>query len=119
MANNKIARINDDIQRVVSNILRNIKDPRINQGLISVTRTETTSDLGFCKIYVSVLGEVNEKEFMKGVKSASGFIRRELGNTLKLRHTPTLIFELDHSIEHGNHINNIIASWGDKNDDEQ
>lgn len=119
MANNKIARINDDIQRVISNILRNIKDPRINQGLISITRTETTSDLGFCKIYISVLGEVNEKEFMKGIKSASGFIRRELGNTLKLRHTPTLIFELDHSIEHGNHINSIISQLGVNSDDEE
>ena len=112
MASNRINRTNDDIQRVLSNILRSIKDPRINQGLISITRVEATSDLSYAKVFVSVFGELDEKEFKKGLKSASGFIRRELSNTLSLRHTPELIFELDRSIQHGNHINEIISKLG-------
>ena len=111
MANNKIQRINDDIQFVLSNLLRQIKDPRVNQGsLISITRADTTGDLRYCKVYVSILGEVDEKEFKKGVKSASPWLRRELGIALNLRYTPELIFELDKSIEYGAHINTVLES---------
>ncbi len=121
MASNKTARINDDIQRVMSDILRSIKDPRINQGMITVTRVETTGDLGFVKVYLSVLGEnFNEKEFMKGIKSASGFIRRELSNSIKLRHTPVPTFVIDNSIAYGSHINQLISNLdigGDENED--
>ncbi|MGE4353626.1 MAG: 30S ribosome-binding factor RbfA [Oscillospiraceae bacterium] len=109
MGSNRINRTNDDIQRVLSSVLRSIKDPRINQGLISITRVETTGDLHYAKVFISVLGELDEKEFKKGLKSAAGFMRRELGSMLSLRHTPELIFELDHSIEHGSHINEIIS----------
>lgn len=110
MASNKLFRTNDDIQFVLSNLIRSIKDPRVNQGgLISITRVETTGDLRYSKVYLSVLGEVNEKEFYKGLKSAAPWLRRELGNSLKLRYTPELIFELDRSIEHGAHINRLIS----------
>ena len=110
MASNKIARINDDIQRVISAKLRDIKDPRVQQGMISVTRVETTGDLRYCKIWLSVMGLENEKDFRKGLKSASGWLRRELGSSLNLRYTPELSFELDHSIEYGAHINELINS---------
>ena len=110
MPSNKLARINDDIQRVMSNLLREIKDPRVNQGMISVTRVETTGDLRYSKIWLSVMGMQNEKDFKKGIKSASGWLRRELGNSLKLRNTPELSFEIDHSIEYGAHINELISS---------
>ena len=107
---NHINRVNDDIQRCLANLLRQVKDPRVQQGdLLSVVRTETTGDLRYCKVYLSVLGEVDEKEFKKGLKSCSGWLRHELGSTLSLRYTPELIFELDKSIEHGAYINNIIA----------
>ena len=110
MASNKLNRTNDDIQYVLSNLLRQIKDPRVNQGgLISITRVETTGDLRYSKIYLSVLGEVNEKDFKKGLKSASPWLRRELGIALNLRYTPELVFELDKSIEHGAYINKIIS----------
>ena len=119
MASNKIARINDDIQFVLSRLLRDIKDPRVQQGMISVTRVETTGDLGFCKIWLSVLGLKDEKEFKKGLKSASGWLRRELGRTMNLRHTPELIFEVDHSIEYGAHISQVISSLDIKHDEEE
>ena len=110
MPSNKLARTNDDIQFVLSRLLRDIKNPRVQQGMISVTRVETTGDLRYSKIWLSVLGLENEKEFKKGLKSASGWLRRELGNSLKLRYTPELVFELDHSIEYGAHINQVISA---------
>ena len=77
MSSNKLARTNDDIQRVMSSLLRNVKDPRVQQGMISVTRVETTGDLHYSKIWLSVMGMKDEKEFKKGLKSASGWLRRE------------------------------------------
>ena len=119
MASNKLARTNDDIQRVLSELLRNIKDPRIQQGMISVTRVETTGDLRYSKIWLSVLGMQDEKEFKKGLRSASGWLRRELGNSLKLRYTPELVFEIDHSIEYGAHISRMINSLDISHDEEE
>ncbi|MEA4895706.1 MAG: 30S ribosome-binding factor RbfA [Oscillospiraceae bacterium] len=112
MAGYRLDRTNDDIQLVLSELLRSIKDPRVNQGMISVTRTETTGDLRYCRVFLSVFGLENEKEFKKGLKSASGWLRRELSQKLSLRYTPELIFELDNSIEHGAHINEIISKPG-------
>ena len=109
MASNHIQRINEDIRLCLSEKLRQVKDPRVQQGdLLSVVRTDTTGDLRYCKVYLSVLGQVDEKEFKKGLKSCSSWLRRELGASLSLRYTPELIFELDHSIEHGAHINDMI-----------
>lgn len=119
MASNKLARINDDIQLVLSKLLREIKDPRVNQGMISVTRVETTGDLRYSKVWLSVMGMQNEKEFKKGIKSASGWLRREIGSKLDLRYTPELVFELDHSIEYGAHINELISSLDIPKDDEE
>ena len=119
MPSNKLARTNDDIQLVISKLLREIKDPRVQQGMISVTRVETTGDLKYCKIWLSVMGLQNEKDFKKGIKSASGWLRRELGRSLQLRNTPELIFELDHSIEYGAHINEIINGLDINYDEEE
>ena len=119
MASNKLQRTNDDIQFVLSNLLRQVKDPRVNQGsLISITHVDTTADLRYCRVFVSILGEVDEKEFKKGVKSASPWLRRELGLALNLRYTPELIFELDKSIEYGAHINSVIESLNISAEDE-
>ena len=108
MANNRIARTNDDIQRVLSERLRSVKDPRVQQGMISVTRVETTGDLRYAKVWLSVYGMKDEKEFRRGLKSASGWLRKELAHSLSLRYTPELVFETDHSIEYGAHINDLI-----------
>lgn len=118
MASNKLARTNDDIQFVLSSLLREIKDPRVQQGMISVTRVETTGDLRYSKIWLSVMGLKDEKEFKKGLKSASGWLRRELGNKLSLRYTPELVFEIDHSIEYGAHISQVISSLDIRQDGE-
>ena len=107
--NNRIERTNDDVRYVLSQLLPRVKDPRVQQGgLISITRAEVTGDLRYCKVYVSVLGELNEKDFKKGLKSAAPWLRHELGSALDLRYTPELIFELDKSIAHGAHINELI-----------
>jgi len=109
MASNHIERINDDIRRCLAEKLRQVKDPRVQQGdLISIVRTETTGDLRYCKVYLSVLGDVDERELKKGLKSCGAWLRRELGASLSLRYTPELVFALDHSIEHGAHINDLI-----------
>ena len=119
MPSNKLARTNDDIQLVMSKLLREIKDPRVNQGMISVTRVETTGDMRYSKIWLSVMGMQNEKDLKKGLKSASGWLRRELGNSLKLRNTPELSFEIDHSIEYGAHINELINSLDIRDDEDE
>jgi len=110
VVSNKINRINEDIQRVIATLLRSIKDPRVNQGMISVTAVDTTGDLRHAKVFLSVYGLESEKEFLKGLKSASGYLRYELGQALSLRHTPELQFELDKSIERGVKISTILKN---------
>ena len=118
MPSNKLARTNDDIQRVLASRLRDVKDPRVQQGMISVTRVETTGDLRYAKVWLSVLGMENEKEFKRGLRSASGWLRRELGSALNLRYTPELVFELDHSIEYGAHISQVIDALDIRHEEE-
>ena len=109
MPTNRIQRVNEDIHRVLSALLRNIKDPRLRQGIVSVTAVDTTGDLRRSNIYVSAFGLGSEKDFLRALKSASGYLRRELGAALSLRHTPELNFHLDKSIEHGAKINEILG----------
>jgi len=118
MASNKIGRINEDIQRILATLLRDIKDPRVQQGIISIVAVDTTGDLRYSKVYLSVLGLENEKEFLKGLKSASGYLRRELGNSLDIRYTPELLFHLDKSIEHGAHISKILNTINPEDSDD-
>lgn len=109
MASNRIARINEEIQRQISADIRRLKDPRVSgSGMVSVTRVDTTGDLRCAKIYVSVLDKSQEKDVLKGLKSAGGFLRRELGSALGLRYTPELIFEADDSIAYGAHILEVM-----------
>ena len=119
MPSNKLARTNDDIQRVLAAKLREIKDPRVQHGMISVTRVETTGDLRYAKVWLSVLGLENEKEFRRGLKSAAGWLRHELGQSLELRYTPELVFEVDHSIEYGAHISQVIQSLDIRPDEDE
>ena len=105
MASNRIGRINEEIQRELSDQLRRLKDPRVSQvGMVSITRVDTTGDLRYARVYISVLDKSQEKEVLKGLKSAAGFLRRELGHALQLRYTPELQFIGDDSIQHGAHI---------------
>ena len=110
MSTNRIGRINEEIQRELSALLRNVKDPRVQKTMISVTRVQTTSDLRYAKVYVSMLDKDQTKEVLKGLKSAGGWLRRELGARLQLRYTPELVWEEDTSITHGARIFDILAT---------
>lgn len=98
----KSTRINGEVQKELSNIIRGeIKDPRISP-LTSVVSVEVTPDLKICKAYISVLGnEEAQKETLAGLKSAEGFIRTKLAKTINLRNTPEIKFVMDQSIEYG------------------
>ena len=107
MANYRRGRINDEMQKELSYILREVKDPRVKDAFISITAVEATGDLKFAKVYYSaMMGD--KKEVAKGLKSSAGYIRRELARRLNLRMTPELSFYEDHSIEHGAHISKLL-----------
>lgn len=109
MASNRIGRINEEIQRELAELIRRLKDPRVSQvGMVSVTRVDTTGDLRYAKVFISVLDKTQEKGVLKGLKSASGFLRRELGRSLQLRYTPELQFIADDSIAYGAHILEVL-----------
>ncbi len=108
MATNRLNRINEDIQRELSVLIPRVKDPRVRQGLVTVTGVETTPDLRYAKVYLSFLGDVNEKELRRGLRSAGPWLRRELGGSLTLRYTPELVFERDRSIENGARLTKLI-----------
>ena len=108
MASNRIGRINEEIQRELSELIRNLKDPRV-QTIVSITHLDTTPDLRSSKIYISVLEESRQQEVLKGLKSAGGWLRRELGARLQLRYTPELVFTLDDSLKYGAHMFDLLS----------
>ena len=110
MASNKKERINEDLQRELSSLIRTLKDPRVQQSMVSVTKVEATGDLRYAKVYISVLDKDKSKETLKGLKSAGGFLRREIASRLQLRYTPELIFEEDDSIAYGVKMFNLLRS---------
>ena len=110
MASNRINRINEEIQKELASLLRTVKDPRVQNTMISITRAETTPDLRFAKVCVSFLQEDKAADAMKGLKSAGGYLRRELGRALQLRHTPELMWALDDSITYGAKMLKLINS---------
>ena len=110
MASNRINRINEEMQKSIAGKLRSVKDPRVAGTMISVTKVETTPDLRYAKVYVSFLEENKAAEAMKGLKSAGGWLRREVGNDLKLRYTPELVWALDDSITYGAKMLELINS---------
>ncbi len=119
MASNRINRINEEIQKSIADNLRNLKDPRVTDTMISVTRVETTPDLRYAKVYVSFLEENKAPEAMKGLKSAAGYLRREIGNDLKLRYTPEIQWALDDSITYGARLLKLINSLEVSSDDDE
>jgi ribosome-binding factor A len=118
MASNRINRINEEIQKELSSLLRSVKDPRVQDTMISITRVETTPDLRYTKVYVSFLQEEKAKEAMKGLQSAGGFLRRQLGSNLKLRYAPEIVWALDDSITYGAKMLKLINSLEVKHDEE-
>lgn len=108
MAKERINKINEEVMRELSQVIRELKDARIPM-ITSVVAVHVTNDLSYAKVYISVFGDEEvQKNALAGLKSAQGYIRREIGHRLQLRHTPEFIFELDHSIEHGSKINQML-----------
>ena len=106
-SNNRTRRIAEEIRKIVSTMLINgIKDPRIN-SLVSVTDVEVTSDLSYAYVYVSILVG-DEESTLEGLKSACGYIRREVGKSIKIRHTPEIIFKIDDSLLKGMYMDELI-----------
>ena len=118
MASNRILLINEAIQKELASLLRTVKDPRVQDVMISITHVETTPDLRYAKVYVSFLQEDKAADAMKGLKSASGFLRRALGKNLQLRYTPELVWEKDDSIIYGAKMLKLINSLEIKHDEE-
>lgn len=109
MANYRRGRINDEVQRELASILRDVKDPRVSGAFVSVTAVDVTPDLKFAKIYYSsLMGD--KKELARGLRVASGFIRSQIAQRLNLRITPELTFILDDSVAHGAHISKLLNS---------
>ena len=114
----KNTRINGEVLKELSNIIRSeIKDPRINP-MTSVVSVEVAPDLKTCKAYISVLGdEKSQQDTIAGLKSAEGYIRRELARTVNIRNTPEIKFILDQSIEYGINMSKLIDEVTKKDDE--
>lgn len=118
MSSNRINRINEEIQKELSALLRTVKDPRVQDTMISITRVETTPDLRYTKVYVSFLQEERVKDAMAGLKSAAGYLRRQLGHNLQLRYSPEIIWSEDDSITYGARMLKLINSLEVKHDED-
>ncbi|MBR2453268.1 MAG: 30S ribosome-binding factor RbfA [Clostridia bacterium] len=110
-AYNRIDRISEEVKRELSLIIRELKDPRLSKAVVSVINVNVTKDLKFAKAFISVLGNEDvQKGAMDALKSAAGFIRKEVGHRINLRSTPEFTFVLDNSIEYGAHINEVLKN---------
>lgn len=112
-------RINDAVAAETAVIVRDIKDPRLDGVMITVTGADVTPDLKYAKIFYSVMGEADEKELTKGLRSASSFVRSRLAQALNLRLTPEITFVYDHSVERGAHISELLRSVSDELTDDE
>ena len=118
MSSNRINRINEEIQKELSALLRTVKAPRVQDTMISITRVETTPDLRYTKVYVSFLQEERVKDAMAGLKSAGGYLRRQLGHNLQLRYSPEIVWALDDAITYGAKMLKLINSLEVKHDED-
>lgn len=116
MPNYRSGRIDEEVKKEVSNLIQNeIKDPRLT-AMISVTAAKVTKDLRYAKIYVSIFSksENEKKENFEALKSAAGFIRKEIGRRINLRNNPQIMFEIDDSIDYGMKIDSLIEKIKDR-----
>lgn len=110
MAKYRRGRINDAVAAEAAVIVRDIKDPRLDGVMITVTGADVTPDLKYAKIFYSVMGEFDQKELNRGLRSASSFVRSRLAQSLNLRQTPEISFVYDESVERGAHIAELLHS---------
>ena len=108
MAKYRRGRINDEMQRVFSEVLRTVKDPRVSDAFISVTACEVTGDLKYARVYYSAM-QGDPKEVAKGLKSSAGYIRGQVARIMNLRQTPEFTFVVDDSIKYGAHISEVLS----------
>lgn len=120
MAGYRVGRVSEDIKREIVAIIRELKDPRVRDKFLTVVRVDVSSDLSYAKVYVSSMSGIDDaKEACKGLTSATGLIRREVGSKLHLRKTPELKFIADDSVQHGMEIfKKIESTVVDSADDE-
>ena len=119
MGSHRMGRTTEDIKRELTAVLRELKDPRVADAMISIVRVEVSNDLSYCKVFVSAMeGFDRAKEAVKGLKSASGFIRHEIGSRLSLRHVPSMLFEATDSIEYSANISRMLNELDIKDDEE-
>lgn len=118
MANYRRGRINEEMQREVAKIIREVKDPRVAKAFISITGAEVTPDLKYAKIYYSAYN-ADKKEVKQGLRSSAGFIRGQVSKNLNLRITPELTFIEDGSIEYGAKISKILEGITFTDDDSE
>ena len=110
-AYSRIDRISEEVKRELSTVVQELKDPRLSVCMVSVITVQVTKDLRFAKAYISVLGdEKMQRDAIAALKSAAGFIRKEIGHRINLRITPEFSFVLDNSIEYGAHINEVLKN---------
>lgn len=109
MSTQRMTRINEEIKRELSQLISyEIKDPRVNDTMISIVDVDTTNDLKVSKVYISVLQDQKKEGVITGLNAAQGFIRKEIARRINLRNTPEFIFKLDESIEYGMHMSKMI-----------
>ena len=120
MAGYRVGRVSEDIKREIVAVIRELKDPRVRDKFLTVVRVDVSSDLSYAKVYVSSMSGIEDaKEAVKGLTSATGLIRREVGSKLHLRKTPELKFIADDSVQHGMEIfKKIESTVVDSADDE-
>lgn len=110
MASQRLTRINEEMRKEISEIIRTeIKDPAVQDAMISVISVDTTNDLKTAKVYISVLQDNKKQEVLAGLQKAQGYIRREVAHRINLRNTPELLFKLDESIERGIEMSKLIS----------
>lgn len=108
MSSNRAARVGEQMREELARLIRGLKDPRI--GFVSIVKAEVSGDIRHAKVYVSVMGDEQQKKgTMKGLHSATGFLRNEVGKAMQLRYTPEIHFALDESIEHGTRIAQLLV----------
>ena len=109
MSTNRMQKVNEELKREISKIISlKLNNSSLKKGLISVTKVDTSPDLKYARVYISMINIGNKKEALKALKKSSGFVRTEIAKKVNLKYTPELIFEFDETIEYGDKIDNIL-----------
>ncbi len=110
MANFNIKRRSEDIRRELSAAVSGVKDPRVAEGFVTITRCEVTNDMSYCKVWVACMGgEERTAKAVEGMKAAGGYFKKQIAARIRMRKIPELIFQADNSLEYSEHIEDIIA----------